>query len=445
MDVKRFIDATMDAQVRDLQSLVRIPSVSGEPLPGKPYGQAVHDALTEALALANRLGFSDTRSLDGHCGVVDYGEGEEMLMVMAHLDVVPVGAGWTHAPFGAEIVNGRLYGRGVLDDKGAAVSALYALAAVKAAGIPLSRRVRIFFGCNEEQGWGCIKRYKETEPNPTLAFTPDADYPIVHSEMGICQATYHRPLSGSAVAIGCGTAANVIPGEASATLAFPPVPQGLPRTYRVENDGNSIRVSGRGGHAAEPDLAQNALLALLQVLAKQPLAGDDLAVAQGLSALLGYDKHGEGFGLNITDESGTLTLSPDMLKWDETGVTLTLDCRYPFSCSYEHLCEKLDAAFRALGFSCTHIRNTAGHFIAPDSELVSTLLDVYETNIGHAATPLSIGGGTYARAFPNAVGFGLVKEGEASECHMPDESMALADLRFNTVVIAEAIARLAGK
>lgn len=442
---KQWINDTLDDQIRDLQALVRIPSVSrGEPKDGMPLGENVHRALTEALALANRLGFSDTRSLDGLCGIVDYGEGEELLCVMAHLDVVPAGTGWDGDPFSGELRDGRVFGRGTLDDKGAAVSALYALAAVRAAGIPMKRRVRILLGCDEEVGWKCIDRYLETEEEPALAFTPDADYPLVHSEMGICHVTYTLPDPIRGLTIDCGTASNVIPGEAAATLGCGAVPCGAPEGMEVSFDGASVRVKGFGGHAASPELAKNAMQGLLQVLTEQPLPAEAFALVSSLHALLDFDLHGEGFGLDVTDASGTLTLVPSMLHVGEDGASLTLDCRFPFAVTPEHLLSALDASFTAIGFRRTETEVKDGHFIDPDSELVQTLLSVYERHIGRRATPLSIGGGTYARAFKNAVAFGVIREGEDSCCHMPNESIGVEDIRFNTNVMAEAIALLAG-
>lgn len=442
---KQWINDTLDDQIRDLQTLVRIPSVSrGEPKAGMPLGENVHRALTEALALANRLGFPNTRSLDGLCGIVDYGEGEELLCVMAHLDVVPAGTGWDGDPFSGELRDGRVFGRGTLDDKGAAVSALYALAAVKAAGIPMKRRVRILLGCDEEVGWKCIDRYLETEEEPTLAFTPDADYPLVHSEMGICHVTYTLPGPIHGLTIDCGTASNVIPGEAQASLSRDAVPCAAPEGMEAAFHGGVIRVKGFGGHAASPELAQNAMQGLLQVLTEQPLGAEAFALVSSLNALLDFDRHGEGFGLDVTDASGTLTLVPSMLHVGEDGVSLTLDCRFPFAVTPEHLLAALDASFNAIGFERTDTEVKAGHFIDPNSELVQTLLFVYERHVGHRSAPLSIGGGTYARGFKNAVAFGVIREGEDSCCHMPNESIGVEDIRFNTNVMAEAIALLAG-
>ena len=442
--LKTWIDAHMDEQIEDLKGLLRIPSVSrGEPEEGMPFGRNVYNALDYTLKLANRMGFDRTKMVGGACATVEFGEGEEMLMVMAHLDVVPAGSGWNSDPFEPVIKNGRLIARGVEDDKSPAISALYAMAAIKEAGLPMKRRVRLFLGGDEERGCSCVERYKQTEELPTMAFTPDACYPLVNSEMGILHVTYARSHSDSGIRIDCGTAANVVPGEAEVTLPNPAIPCEVPEGFTAEFEGNTIRVHGFGGHAANNEKAKNALLCLLKLLAEQDLPAADYTAAATLHAILGFDLHGEGFGVDTTDESGRITVSPDILKWDENGISLTIDSRYPFSLPVETLLEKMDTVLAVLGFERTKTSNNKGHFIPRDSELVSQLLSVYEKQVGHKAEPLSIGGGTYARGFENAVAFGIEREGSMGECHMPNESMSLEDIRFNTHMFAEAIKALA--
>lgn len=439
------IDKHFEEQLDSLAKLISFPSVSqGEPEPGMPLGRHIHGALEYSLDLARSLGFS-ARSLDGYCGVIDYGEGDEMLMIMAHLDVVPAGDGWTSDPFTLTRKDGRLLGRGVMDDKGPALSALYALYAIKEAGIPLKRKVRIFLGCDEERGWGCVNRYQQTEPEPALAFTPDGQYPVINSEKNIGQTIYTKKLSGSEVKISCGTAPNVIPGEAVAFLPFAPEPVKARDGMLLSGKEGELRAVGRAGHASTPQDAQNALLALLDALKEQPLNAEDLATASSLAALLGFDQHGEAFGLDRKDDSGRLTLSPDMLEWNENEVSITLDCRFPFSVTPEQLLAAQDEKFSQIGFSRTYQRISKGHFIDPDCELVKTLLAIYSEATGKKAKPLSIGGGTYARSFQNAVAFGAEPENEPSQAHMPDESCTPESIRFDTRVIAEAIRRLAGE
>jgi len=440
----KIIDSMMEQQIEDLQALLRIPSVSrGEPQPGMPLGEAMDAALGQALALAWRLGFTRIQNLDGLCGTIDFGEVEEMLGVLAHLDVVPAGEGWDHPPFGAEIHHGRIYARGVVDNKGPAVSALYALAAVREAGVPLTRRVRIILGCDEEIGWSCIDRYKQTEPDPDLAFSPDAEYPVVNCERGILQVRYEKNYR-SGLRIHCGTAANVIPGSASATLPLPALPCPLPTGLSGRFAAHMVEVTGRGGHASKPELAANALQGLLQALAMQELPGEDQAAIRALAVLFSMDQHGESMGIDTTDDSGRLSLAPTVLRADQSGIALEMDCRYPHSQTTESLLATWDGLFAAAGFVRTQTRNTPGHLVPLGSELVTGLLKVYTQYMGKEARPLAIGGGTYARAFRGAVGFGPVPAGEASQCHMPNESMSLGEIRTNTILLAEAICELAG-
>ena len=168
--VEQFIDNNKDALVRSVQEIVRFPSVEAPAAgPGAPFGEAVRGALENALNLGKSFGF-ETTNLDGYAGCIDYGCGEEMLGVVAHVDVVPEGEGWIHPPYAAEIADGRIYGRGTMDDKGPAVCAIYALAAIKAAGIPMRRRVRIILGTNEETGWGCMDHYRKVAEIPTIYY-----------------------------------------------------------------------------------------------------------------------------------------------------------------------------------------------------------------------------------------------------------------------------------
>ena len=444
--MQAFIDRTMDRQIADLQRLVRIPSVSrGTPAEaGKPFGRNVAAALDAALDIACGLGFEKVRNVDGYAGVVEYGEGEETLGILAHLDVVPEGEGWTYPPYAAEIHDGRMYGRGTLDDKGAAVSAMYALAAVKDSGVKMKRKVRVILGTDEEKGSLGVEHYLKVEGAPDLAFTPDAEYPVVNSEMGILQSTYR--LDGNfAIRVSVGTAANVIPGVVTVTLPAAAKPVPVPEGFEASFADCTVTVRGRGGHASMPTLAKNALLAALQVLQGQDLPEADAAMVRGLSKLWALDAHGEHLGVDVQDESGRTTYSPDVFRVDETGVSFTCDCRHPFSLSAQTILSATDASYGALGFVRTGESIKAGHFIPADSELVSTLMRIYNTINGSDSKPLTMGGGTYARELPNAVAFGIVREGEPSLCHMPDESVALDDLRFNTEVMATAIYELAAQ
>lgn len=439
--------------VETLRESLRIPSVEGAPEAGAPLGRHVRKALDHALGVARSMGF-EVKDLDGYAGCIDYGDGSQMLGVMCHLDVVPEGVGWSHPPYGAVVEDGVIYGRGALDDKGPAFASLYALAAVKEANIPLKRRVRIILGCNEESGWKCIDRYKQTEPEPDLAFSPDAEYPVVHSEKGICQASFKRAYTSS-ILVEAGTAANVVPGSATALVPLPVETvrfaaerftreSGFPCEVKGAQGGAKITITGLAAHASMPESGRNALQAMLWLLSGLDLPAEDRNLAGLLHNALKMDTHGTSLSIDREDESGRLTLNPAIIKWNESGIEeLAFDIRFPISMDPADLLAALKRGLPFLELSCHEVKE--GHFIPAKSDLVAKLLDVYAIRTGQRLKPLAIGGGTYARAFKNAVAFGCEIPGKESPVHMPNECISVEDLMFNAHIIADAILALAAE
>ena len=224
MNCKPYIRAHADELLESLAALVRIPSVEGVPEEHAPFGREPARALHETLALCEKLGFR-TGNMDDRVGWCEYGEGEEMVAVLGHLDVVPAGDGWTETePFSGEIKNGRIYGRGTMDDKGPMVAAIYALAALKDAGFAPSKRIRLLFGTNEETGCGDMSWYVSHGGElPVYGFTPDGEYPIINGEKGILNGTYSRKLHQTGdyrlTKFEGGAASNISPAYAAAELA----------------------------------------------------------------------------------------------------------------------------------------------------------------------------------------------------------------------------------
>ena len=450
--IDKWIDERADEIVEALRESIRIPSVEGEPAPNAPFGVEVRRALDHSLALAQRLGLK-TRDMDGYIGLADYGEGDETLGVMVHIDVVPEGDGWNWPAFGGDLVDGRILGRGAMDDKGPAIASLYALAAVKAANIPLKRRVRIMLGCNEESGWGCMDHYKAHEKLPELAFSPDAEYPVVNSEKGIFHGHYKYAFD-SRIELDAGTRPNVVPGAATAWVPLPlnrilPILEAYmekseyPALAEVDGDGSRISVTGLNAHASTPDNGKNALQALIALLALIPLEGEDARVIALLHDMFKSECHGESLGLDRADESGRLTLNVGVLHWDEHGISdFAVDIRHPISLSTDEVNSALSAPLENAGFEITGTHVQPPHFVDAGSELVVKLLDVYEARFHTRPEPLRIGGGTYARALDNAVAFGCEREGIDNGVHMPNEFISVDKFIEDVKIIADAITAL---
>ena len=181
---------------KHLLQLLSYPSVEAPSAgTGAPFGQAVADALSYCLELAESLGLPTTNA-DGYLGTADMrGSSPELVGVLSHLDVVPANANdWQTPPFSPQVRDGRIYGRGALDDKGPLIASLYAGIALRdTINHPLTKTVRFMFGCNEESGFGCLKYYLQHHQPPSIGFSPDAEFPLIIGEKGIC----HFVLSSS--------------------------------------------------------------------------------------------------------------------------------------------------------------------------------------------------------------------------------------------------------
>ena len=308
-----------------LQENIRIPSVQGKAEAGAPYGADVRKSLDHILDCAKKLGFR-TENVDGHLGWCEYGDAEEMVAVLGHLDVVPAGEGWTFDPWGGVIRDGKLWGRGATDDKGPCVAALYALAALRDTGVPLKRRIRILFGCNEETGSQDIKYYLDNGGEiPVMGFTPDGEYPVINGEKGIINVTYAKAYTQSGdlklLSIQGGTAPNVVPSSACAKLACSEETARqiaaikLPKVrFTAAEYGILAEADGVNAHGSTPGLGENAIGRLILALDTLPFQGEIADAIHFLAQTLGMETNGRAAGIYLQDSvSGELQTNPTFL------------------------------------------------------------------------------------------------------------------------------------
>lgn len=444
MNFDRELDARESELIESLQELIRIRSV-GEEAGAHPFGDGPHACLMACLALGERLGFR-TASVDDMAGYVEYGSGEEMVAVLGHLDVVPEGDGWNYPPYGAVIDNGRLYGRGAVDDKGPTVAALYALRAIADSGVALSRRIRVIFGLNEEKGSLCIKHYvNKGEELPVMGFTPDGEYPIINGEKGIVTATFVRRLSADGAkriaAFSAGIAANVVPEFATAELTFAPEGK-LPE--KVSATGTRVEARGVNAHGSTPELGENAIGRLLLALDGLGLSGDHGEAVHFLAEHIGMETRGKSLGIALSDDiSGELTLNFGVAKLEGDTLSVTINIRYPVTRKLEEFYSALVAKMAEGGFTETSLAHKQALYMPPESELIRCLSKVYEEQTGEPARLISMGGGTYAKAMPNTVAFGPIFPGDEAVEHKPNEYIELSKLMKNAKIIAAAMYEMA--
>ena len=443
-----------DEMTETLQKWVRIPSLKSAPLPGAPFGKTIREALDTAADDCRRLGF-ETKIFDGYAAHADLGEGsdEEALAILAHLDVVPEGDGWNYPPYGAQIVDGRMYGRGTNDDKGPAVAALYAMKAVQLAGIPLKRKIRLILGCDEESGSACMAHYKQVATMPRSGFSPDASYPIINIEKGILRVVLRAKPAADGLQVlqfNTGERPNVVPGKATALVAgsgdlaraaeAAAVRLQFPVSAQAKDGAIEISTIGINGHAAYPESARNAIGEMLLLLRELGVQG----ALRALADRIGMDYRGDGMQIALQDcISGYLTCNLGIIRADEKEISATLDIRYPVMANPAMIVKNIRASFP--GFEVLPSEPVEPHYIPESSELVQRLLDAYCEETGLERKCLYTGGGTYARELEEGVAFGAAFPDDEDLAHQANEYIDLNGFYKNVKIFASAIVKLAGK
>jgi succinyl-diaminopimelate desuccinylase len=442
--------------IQELQQLIAIPSVlSEDSTPEAPYGTEVKRALTWFMDKGEERGYR-VKNVANVAAHLETGEGQELLGILGHVDVVPVGAGWTKDPFGGEVDGGRLYGRGAIDDKGPTIAAWTALNMVKEAGFEFTKRVRLIIGTDEESGFRCVERYFETEEMPSIAFAPDADFPIINAEKGIASLVFSQkswPKKDALRSFISGNRTNMVPDLAEAVVVGDLMDwqqsfEAFCSQHEVEGQVAStekeitLTLHGKSAHAMDPDEGVNAGI-LLAVFLNGRLDGDGKEFTAFIADNFYNDSRGRHLGLNFTDDiSGDTTFNPGIIRFAQ-GKLATVEVSMRYSISYPF--EGKMAAWETDAFAMEIQSNSIPHWVDGNDPFIKTLQEAYEKQTGNAATLLSIGGGTYARVLQKGVAFGMLFPGEKDVAHQADEFVDIDNLIKATAIYAEAIYQLACK
>ena len=442
MDIKKRAKELQPDVVKDLTSLVSYYSVFNEGEEGTPFGVANRDCLKKALEIAEGYGFR-TKNCDDYCGYAEIGEGDEIIGILAHLDVVPCSDTWATDPTVLTYKDGKYYGRGATDDKGAGVCAMHAMRIIKETGVPLNKRIRLIWGCNEENGSNGIKHYIESgEEVVSCGFTPDGYFPVIYGEKGICSGTFSGK-SEKILDIKGGTVSNAVAAKCEFTLAENSYDTGLLKEFldsenvKFTIEGNKLTVFGVDAHAMSPELGVNAISYGLEALYK---AGIDDVFVTAYHDKIGLTYNGEKLGVDFVDEYSNLTYNVGLAYMADGNVTTTFDIRFPVT----KACDEITEPLLKNGEGYIKIKSThVPLFFDPESPMIKSLLDAYYKVKGNRDDkPLVIGGGTYAKVMPNIVAFGCEDMNVDSHIHDDNEFASAESLLFQTETYAEAILNL---
>lgn len=461
-----YIENLKDEIVKEICNLVNIPSVSEETEnPEIPFGEGCKNALEYILNLGEQLGFR-TKNIDNYCGYIEFGKGEKLVGIIGHLDVVPSGDGWDTPPFEANIRDGKIFGRGTIDDKGPVISSLYAMKAVKD-NLKINSRVRLILGLNEEKSWKCIKHYKEKEEYPTIGFSPDADFPCIYAEKGIATIylkedyTKYKCLPIKITKIDCkNNAINVVPKYCSVNLKLnlAEIEMGkcikfIDDTIKELNydisyttDEENIYLVSRGiqAHAAHPDLGKNAISQMIILLNRiYKHFNYKINMLDFFDKHIGMEFNGESLGINFEDESEKLTLNVGKFNNDDNLLQIGINLRIPVNTPILEVANIISEKANEYELESSVAGKQEPLFIPKDNYLVKLLCNIYNKKTNSNAEPIAIGGGTYARAFQNCISFGANFPGDQDMCHQANEFVDIDKIVLACKIYAEAIYELA--
>ncbi|WP_428911281.1 dipeptidase PepV [Niallia sp. Krafla_26] len=457
-----------DQLIEDTQKLLQIKSVLDEEhvTPDAPLGLGVKEALDFMLNMGEKDGFL-SKNVGNLAGHIEFGEGNESVGILCHVDVVPEGDGWFSDPYEAEIRDGKIFARGAIDDKGPTMAAYYAMKIVKELGLPLNKRVRMIIGTDEESDWRCVTHYFEHEEMPTLGFAPDADFPIIYAEKGIadfdlvqkdvCKNVERNPKM-ELIRFESGRRYNMVPDFAKAAVQV-----NIEKTYfiqkfddfskahslkgkcYVDNGELILELEGVSAHGMEPNNGKNAGLFLAKFLHENNYDSCATSFLNLANEYLYQDSRGNKLGVAFKDDiSGELTINVGKMSYDQiNGGTFGLNLRYPVTNNMDETKNLLTETVSQKGFILQNYSDSKPHHVDENSELIKVLKKVYEEQTGEKAELLAIGGGTYARSLTSGVAFGPLFPGREDIAHQKDEYMYIEDLLKATAIYAQAIYELA--
>ena len=432
--LKKYLDDHKEEMLKDLADFIAIPSVSSDK-------EKVNEALEFVLKLGADMGFRTENCLNGQVGVIEMGEGDETLGILSHVDVVPAGdpEDWDTNPYEAVIKDGRVYGRGTIDDKGMIIASLYAMKAAQEYGKAMNKKVQLILGTQEEVEWTDMDAYVAEYPLPDYGFSPDGEYPICNVEKGTCdftmdfditdEAEYENP-SVYVTEVNCGVAKNSVPGKAIAKLS----------------NGETVTAIGKAVHSCQPERGDNALFILCEMLKEKNVAKNKLMNLIEAVTVAFTDVNGTGVGLCSESEyfEGEFVhrnaFSPTIFMVKDGKATVNINNRFPYGASEDEIYAGIKTFAENNGGCVSHWESMPAVFVSQERPFLKILADAYEDVTEFENEYTLAYGGSYAKAMPNVVSWGPLFPGEEDTCHEVNEYIDIKSMMDSAKIFAISIA-----
>ena len=439
--MEKFINENLESIKKDIKELVSFNSVYSEDQ--KPFGSENRKVLDAAIKQMESKGFK-TKNLDYYCGYGEVGQGDKLVGIAAHLDVVPVSEGWNSDPFVMTEKDGKLYGRGVSDDKGAAVCAMYALKYLVDTNYQFKKRFRLVLGCNEETGSACMDYYTSHDEAFSMGFTPDAEFPGIYAEKGVfgCNLVGKSKIKS----INGGGASNIVCNKVCAVIDHNDYNLDKFKEYldnqsiKYEINGDNITVYGVSAHASLPELGKDAINYLFVAL---DYAGFDDSYTKAISKYFGTTFDGSLIGLNkFNDDISVTTTNLGVISEKDGVISCTLDIRFPVKSNTEEFANHVKTIENE-DFKLECVEYHKPLYFDKNTNWVQALKKAYVDVTHDTKTDLmAIGGGTYAKHLKNIIAFGCAFLDENTHIHESNEELSIESLKKQIMIYIEAIKNL---
>jgi len=461
IDWEKEVSHRSDELINDLSELVSIDSSrdTEHKTSDFPLGPGPAKALQTFLHFADRDGF-ETKNVDNLAGRIEFGDNDDAIAILSHVDVVPEGPGWNTNPFEPVIKDGNFYARGASDDKGPGLAAYYAMKIIKELDLPTSKNIQLILGTDEESEWVGMNHYMEKETMPETGFSPDAEFPAINGEKGIVsfRVNFPAPTIALVKSFVAGIRPNMVPQNAEASLdlnvtdaddikaklnTFLAENTEVKGSIKVSDDTAQVTIIGKGAHAMEPFNGINAATYLAKFLVTLDLNDSEKLYFSFIANDLHLDFAGKHLGIaNKDDVMGELTLSPNLYEYDATKANVLLNIRYPKGDNGDTLTEKINQALPDNVNAVIEGHNQLPHFVDADDPLVQALVGAYRDHTGDDTEPFTVGGGTYGRILKHGIAYGAMFPGDENVMHQPNEYINIDKLLKSTAIYADAIYRL---
>lgn len=442
--ISEYLEEKKDEIVSEIRSLVNISSISGD-------REGVDKALNYVLDLGRSFGFDTYKNPTGTYGLIDYGgvedpdrtgreiseipadmaeyifgmyesmhkdepekakairEREDIFLldkiptmgILVHVDVVPPGdiSKWTGSPFDCRIRDGKLFGRGVIDDKGPAIMCLYGMRALKDLGIYPGTRIRMVIGTSEEVDWIDYTEFMTECTVPDFSFTPDGEFPIYNALSGYMDVKllFNEPELDSILELASGEANNAIPSLAVLRL----------------KDEERLEYNGIGCHSSTPDSGVNAIQLMVKDLRKR-----------GMADRFNFVRFIEKYLMKSEFAPTKTVYSPTVLRLEENGVSLNINLRVSPDVKTGTVTEMLDSLKEEYGISYEYPEAIPPVFVSEDAPFLKKMVEIYES-FGLKNEFVYTAGSCYSQTVPNAVCWGPVFPCDTSCAHMEDEELSI--------------------